>query len=246
MKIYFLTEKMRCNKDQYFNTICDRVGEGKIEPQDEKFFQSRILETDLENDNNLFKEGKLSIVVTTNKHRDEINMEKLNKLLPSERTYTCTSVDQTLNVSEAKAPLDKSIPYTQTGSLPGELQVKVGAPVVITANHRQRKYKEDGLMNGARGFIEHIEVSETDPELVTVIWVVFNNRENGALYRAAPEHLKLRRDQNLSEFATPILPVKRTFKYKGGNIDYQRKQFCLTLGYCVTVHKVRAHLSTQV
>ena len=66
MKIYFLTEKMRCNKDQYFNTICDRVGEGKIEPQDEKFFQSRIIETDLENDNNLFKEGKLSIVVSEN------------------------------------------------------------------------------------------------------------------------------------------------------------------------------------
>ena len=93
-------------------------------------------------------------------------------------------------------------------------------------------------MNGNRGFIEHIETAEDDPELVTIIWVVFNNKESGALYRSAPEHLKLRRDQNLSEFATPILPVKRTFKIKGGNVDFQRKQFSLTLGYAVTVHKV--------
>ena len=91
MKIYYLTEKMRCS-DAEFNSVCDRVGQGKITPQDEHFLQSRVLPTELEHDNNNFKEGKIAIVVTTNKHREEINREKLNKLLPNERTYTCDSM----------------------------------------------------------------------------------------------------------------------------------------------------------
>ena len=238
MTIYHLSEKMRCSQDQEFNSICDRVGEGEITQQDEHFFRSRILPTTLEEDNENFKNGKLAIAVTTNRHREQINLDKLNKLLPTERSYTCHSIDRALNISDARGSLDRNIPYTETGALPGEIQIKVGAPVVITANHKQRKYKEDGLMNGARGFIEHIEVSESDPELVTIIWMVFNNRENGALYRAAPDHLKLRRDQNLSHDATPILPVKKTFKLKSGNIEFQRKQFSLTLAYALTIHKV--------
>ena len=217
--------------------MCDRVGEGKITPQDEHFLQSRVLPTELEHDNNNFKEGKIAIVVTTNKHREEINREKLNKLLPNERTYTCDSIDHPLNLSEG-APLKKDLPYTQTGSLPGELLVKVGAPVMITVNHRKKEFKEDGIMNGARGFIEHIEVSEEDPNQVTIIWVVFNNRDNGANYRAAPENRRLRRDQNLSEFATPILPTKKTFKMGTGNVEFHRKQISLTLAYAITVHKV--------
>ena len=236
VKIYYLSEKMR-SQDSHFNEICDRVGEGIITKEDEQFFQSRVESTELEMDNELFKEGRLSIVVTTNKNRDQINMEKLNTLLPNERTYVCQCLDRTINVANV-ATLDKNIPYTQTGGLPGELHIKIGAPIVITANHKKRRFKEDGLMNGARGYIEHIKVCETNPDVVSIIWIVFNNKQYGREYRASPEHLKLRRDQNLSEFATPILPSKKSFKYQRGNIEYQRTQFSLTLGYAVTVHKV--------
>ena len=225
--------------DPYFGEVCDRVGQNKITPEDEQFFKGRILETDLENHNDNFKNGKIAIIVTTNAHREEINLEKLEKLLPNQPTYTCNSTDRALNISDApKVP--KNTPYTQTGSLPSELKIKVGAPVVITTNHRIKRFKEDGMMNGARGFVEHVEVSEEDPEEVSIIWIVFNNKDFGNEYRNSPEHLKLRRNQPLSKEATPILPVKKTFKLKAGhNTELQRKQFPLTLGYTSTNHKIQ-------
>lgn len=235
--IYYLEEKMRSSGDLEYGSLCDRVGEGKITPQDEQYFLSRVIPTELENSNENFKNGIIAILVTTNKQREKINLEKLNSLLPQERTYRCTSVDRTLNLSSGKT-LPKDLPHTQTGSLPGDLHIKVGAPVVITMNHKNKRWKEDGIINGARGFIEEIDVNEDDPEEVTVVWVVFQNKEHGTQYRAAPEHLKLRNFRNLSKYATPILPTRKTFKYKSGNIEYQRKQFSLTLAYAITVHKV--------
>ena len=237
-RIYHLSQKMRCAGDPEFASICDRVGEGHLYKEDEAFFMSRIKETELENDNNNFKDGKIAIICTTNKYRDEINHEKLEKLLPNERTYICESVDRTLNVADVP-PLPKNLPYTKTGSLPSTLKIKVGAPIVITSNHKVKRFKEDGMVNGARGHIVFIEVSEKNSEEVTCIWVEFNNKEVGAKYRSDPEHLKLRKNLPLSEYATPILPIKKTFKVDSGNVEYQRKQFNLTLGYAITVHKVQ-------
>lgn len=42
----------------------------------------------------------------------------------------------------------------KTGNLPTELILKVGAPVVVTTNHSKAKYREDGIVNGARGYIQ--------------------------------------------------------------------------------------------
>ena len=237
-RIFYLTEKMRSSTDASFAAICDRVGEGLITKEDEEFFKSRIIDCQMENDNEHFKEGTIAIVVTTNKHREKLNLEKLEQLLPNEKTYVCHSQDTTLNISNV-APLSKDLPYTRTGALPGELRIKVGAPVILTCNHKIRRWKEDGLTNGQRGYIEFIECDPDNEEEVQIIWVVFHDRQAGSQYRAAPEHRKLRRDQNLSEFATPILPTKRSFKMKAGHIEYQRKQFSLTLAYAITVHKVQ-------
>ena len=131
---------MRCQNDPEFSELCDRVGKGNITLEDENYFKSRILSTPLEDENVHFKEGKISIVVTTNKRREEINIEKLEKLLPNAKTYTCFSTDRTINVSKAN-DLPKDMPYTQTGQLPPKLQIKIGAPVVITTNHSKNVHK---------------------------------------------------------------------------------------------------------
>ena len=233
-KIYYLTEKMRCHSDDQFASLCDRVGMGDITEEDEEYLQSRVQETSLENNNENFKNGNISIIVTTNKSREAINLEKLNTLLPNEETYTCFSVDRVMNVPKAK-PLSEKLPYTQTGQLPPKLHIKKGAPIVITTNHTKAIYKEDGIMNGARGYIDHIQTSDTDPSQVDIIWVVFKDKENGAKYRA--DHRHLRGNQLLDEFATPILPVKKRFQVKLGNVEYQRRQFALTLAYALTAHK---------
>ena len=65
-RIYYLTEKMRSQKDPFFSDLCDRVGRGQITESDKEFFMSRIVPCDSENNNESFKSGRLLIIVTTN------------------------------------------------------------------------------------------------------------------------------------------------------------------------------------
>ena len=119
-QIFYLTEKMRCCNDEEFASSCDRICRGTLSKQDEIYLQSRVQSTPLEDENENFKSGAISIIVTTNKMREEVNHDKLNKLLPNERLYECFSTDRVMNVPKA-APLSENIPYTQTGQLAPKL-----------------------------------------------------------------------------------------------------------------------------
>ena len=72
--------------------------------------------------------------------------------MPGIKEYSCNSIDWVTNL-----PVGNQLPEKlkenagKTGNLQTELKLKVGAPVVVTTNHSKQKYKEDGLMNGARG-----------------------------------------------------------------------------------------------
>ena len=55
------------------------------------------------------------------------------------------------------------------------LKLKVGIPVVVTSNHSKQKYKEDGIIIGAREFAQAIQTSVHNPEKVDVVWIVFKN-----------------------------------------------------------------------
>ena len=76
---------MRCQHDQQFSSLCDRVARGRITEADEVYLQSRVRNTELENKNDKCKFGTLSTIVTTNKKRNLINKQKLNQLLPHEK-----------------------------------------------------------------------------------------------------------------------------------------------------------------
>ena len=156
-KIYYLNEKMRSQEDPYFSSLCDRVGIDKINDEDEEYLRSRIQETSSEKSNEPFKNGELSIIVTTNKKRNLVNCRKLAELIPDGDLYTCNSIDHVMNIP-GKRCLSKRINENpgKTGNLLNELQLKIGAPVVITTNHSKRKYREDGIMNGARGFVQAV------------------------------------------------------------------------------------------
>ena len=97
-KIYYLTQKMRSKEDLEFSSLCDRVGRAKITNDDEKFLRSRILKTDIESNNENFKTGKMSIVVTTNMKKDLVNCQKLNQLLPNQTEFVWNCVDRVLNL----------------------------------------------------------------------------------------------------------------------------------------------------
>jgi hypothetical protein len=82
-RIFYLTEKMRSQKDPFFSDLCDRVGRGNITANDEKYLNSRVQPNSSEKEKENFKNGKLSIIVTTNSKKDLINHQKLSQLLPN-------------------------------------------------------------------------------------------------------------------------------------------------------------------
>ena len=236
-KIYYLTEKMRSQKDPQFSDLCDRVGRGKQTEADEKYLISRIQTNEAENCNENFKIGKILIIVTVNDKRDLINHKKLAELLPNEQEFLCNSIDMVTNVPAGNTLPDKLKGNPgKTGNLQSELRLKVGAPVVITTNHQKRMYKEDGLMNGARGYVQAIQVSKQNPKKVEVVWIVFHDENIGKLYRVQHNHLRKDFDPG-HKLATPILPTRSKFKLKLGDVEYQRQNFALSLAYSLTAHK---------
>ena len=243
--IYYLTEKMRSQKDPHFSDLCDRVAKNKITEEDEKFLKSRIQPTNSENDNESFKQGKLSIIVTVNKKKDLINTQKLHQLLPDVPEFICDSTDRVTNLPSRTLPNRMKVNPGKTGNLETELRLRVGAPVFITTNHAKKKYKEDGIINGARGFVQSIQTSKETPEKVEVIWVVFHKENTGLRYRI--DHNYLRKQFNPGhKSATPILPQRNTFKEKFGDAEYQRTNFPLSLAYAMTAHKCQGNTLEEV
>ena len=236
-KIFFLEEKMRSAEDAEFSHLCDRVARGEITQADEDFLKSRVKDTPNEQDNEKFKLGKLSIIVTTNKKREAINQEKLEALLPSEKEYSCNSVDRVTNVPlQAKLSEGERSNLGKTGNLPTTLKLKVNAPVVMTSNHKKRKYKEDGLVNGARGYVSAVQTDVENPDVVKAVWVVFNDETIGRRYRSENYNLRQGFDPGHT-LAVPILPERRTFQTGRGGVKYQRTNFPLSLAYAITCHK---------
>ena len=237
---------MRSQNDPLFSNLCDRVGRGMITTEDEEFLNSRIQSTGSEDYNDNFKTGKLSIIVTVNKKRNLINTNKLELLLPNEKEYRCNCVDRVTNVpGDPKIPDSVNDNPGLTGNLQTELIIKVGAPVFITTNHTKLKYREDGIVNGARGFVQSIQMTKQDPNKVEIIWIVFNKESVGKLYRF--EHGYLRKHHNPGhELATPILPQRKKFTVKFGNVEYQRTNFPLSLAYAMTAHKCQGETLDEV
>ena len=245
-KIYYLDEKMRSQKDPYFSSLSDRVARGRITEEDRKYLLSRVMDTETENQNENFKLGKICIIVTTNPKREFVNHQKLTLLLPNEKEYSCTSTDRVTNLPGGPrlSCKDRENP-NKTGNMPNILKVKVKAPVVITSNHSKAKYREDGIVNGARGYIQSIQVKRNNPDQVEIIWVIFNNDQIGKQYRF--DHKHLRENFNPGHpLATPILPERKSFTPKGSSVRYQRTNFPLSLAYALTAHKCQGETLEEV
>ena len=231
---------MRCPDDLPFAQLCDRVGINKITTEDVSYFESRIVTEDIpeELDNENFKNGTVSIIVTTNEDREAINLAKLRALLPMAEEYTCLSSDKVTN-RRTHTPVPEAVSYSRVHGMMKNLIIREGAPVMITTNHSVSRFKEDGLTNGAFGYIDFIQLSDKDPEVVDIIWVVFRDARVGKRhYKAEKRHLRKRDLSHLiHEDALPILPSKKPFEVNQGNVHYMRKQFPLTLAYALTAHK---------
>ena len=243
-RIFYLTDKMRAQKDPEFANICDRVGNGKFTKEDIGYLKNCVRDTASEDINDSFKDGKLSYIVTTNKRRQDVNNMKLEKLLEHEPTFEVYAQDRCTNL-EHPPDVPSKLALTQTGGLEHKLILKRNAPIVITSNHQQAKYKEDGLVNGARGHIDSIQVSKTNSNEIMVVWVIFKDRNIGKRLSFDLKHLKVDHKPNHKD-AIPILKQKKQFTINKGEIKFQRYQFPLTIAYAITAYKCQGETLEEV
>jgi hypothetical protein len=204
----------------------------------------RVKKTDSENHNENFKTGRISIIVTTNKVRQEVNDLKLKRLLQFEKEFISDAYDQCSNL-ENPPEVPANMAITQTGGLEKKLKLKVGAPIVITSNHQTAKYKEDGIVNGARGYIDSLQTTKDNPENIEVVWVVFKDKNVGRLLRYDYRGLKKKHRPN-DDNAVPIIKQKKSFTIQNGEVRFQRFQFPLTLAYAITAYKCQGDTLEEV
>ena len=86
--------------------------------------------------------------------------------MPSGLEYSNISFDKCTNQPNADPPPD-NLSYSQTKGLPRKLILKVGAPVLITMN--DLKFKDDGICNGARGYIDSFQMEEASNDKIKII-----------------------------------------------------------------------------
>ena len=60
---------------------------------------------------------------------------------------------------------------------------------MVTSNHSESQYKNNGIVNGARGYIDSIQVSKENSDDIEVVWVVFMDESTGRLPREDKKHL---------------------------------------------------------
>ena len=241
-RIYYLDEKMR-SQDMEFSTICDKVRKGVSDKEVETYMQKHITTCPRENDNMQYAKGKLSIVVTTNEAREKINLDLLEKLIPDKKAYTLSARDQSTNIANPP-PLSSKLPLIATGQLQTKMIFKENAPVMITSNHSIQKYKNNGIVNGARGYIDSIQHYKENPDVAEVVWVRFNDEKIGQLLRQ--DSMALLKDHKpYDPLSVPITKQKKRFNVKG-NVNWMREQFPLTLCYAITAHKSQGQTLEEV
>ena len=115
---------------------------------------------------------------------------------------------------------------------------------IIASNNSKQKYKNNGLVNGARGYIDSIQASKEDPDVADVIWVRFTDDKIGQLLRQETKSLLKDHTPNHT-LAVPIMKQKKQFIVKGKE-RWMREQFPLTLCYAITAHKSQGQTLEEV
>ena len=230
--------------DPKFGDVCDRISTGTITAEDETYLKNLVRKSPNENNNELYKTGQMSIIVATNERREKKNNEKLDELLPDVPEFICDSRDQSTNISNPPE-LGDNLNYTKTGNLQKRLRLKVGAPIMITVNNSKAKYREDGVNNGARAYIDSFQLAEDGSSSVRYIWIVFKDEKIGQQLRNDNRHLLESHTPNHPK-AVPIEVCKIKFNIKTGNVSYQRTQFPAVLAYAVTSYRSQGDTLNEV
>eukprot|EP00913_Durusdinium_trenchii_P021087 g19816.t1 len=133
----------------------------------------------------------------------------------------CPAVDISVNACTLLPP-EKAWPLSEdTGGLEALLGLAVDMPVML----RKNMDVQDGLVNGARGVVQHIDVHESGE--VQKIWVKFE-KDAGSRWQ-----------RNNQCASVAIQRCTASFQDKDGD-KAERRQFPLVLAKAVAIHKSQA------
>ena len=217
-----LTEIMRQRGDPAFSELLCRVRTSSCTSGDIKTLKSREISAAAVNYPN-----QALHVHRLNADVDSQNSLMLDELATQSEQFTIKAIDsiagQTSHISLSSISGKRS----ETGGLHSTLKLAIGARVMLTANVDV----SDGLVNGARGEVVFVTISNNE---VTSVLVKFDNDRCG---------LKcIQSSQYRGRFANavPLSKHEVVFLARGKRgSEIKRLQFPFTLAWATTIHKVQ-------
>ncbi len=216
-----LNEIMRQRGDSAFCELLCRIRTADCTERDLAILKSRELSPDMPN----YPKQALH-VYRLNVDVDKRNCLMLNDLAPESQQYSIEACDAVAGQTRHIDLSSLSDKRSETGGLHSILKLAVGARVMLTTNVDV----SDGLVNGARGEIEHIVTSS---DKVSQVLVKFDNPAVGAQTKQSSRY------KDRFPNAVPLLKHEAIFLAKGKRgSEVTRLQFPLTLAWATTIHKV--------
>ena len=236
--VVILNEQNRVT-DRRYAELLTRVSNGKGTRDDYNLLNTRLI-TNVNMSVEKFKNAP--VVVPGNELRQLINRAhaKFNSQQEGKQLYISKAVDSCSKVTLTKSKLEQihKLPYTQTGSLPSDLELFVGLPVILTSNIAV----ELGLTNGAFGVVTKIAIDQTNRIMKDGDVYVM---EKVPRYVIVKFHgINLPKLAGLEDGEVPIFCHRSSFSYKFPGTrtatSINRQQLPLVAAYSYTSYKAQS------
>ncbi len=202
-----LTEQNRVT-DKVYAALLNRIANGNGTEEDFKTLNTRLIHcVDMTNE----KFDKAPMVVPSNELRCQLNR--------AHATYNAAKVGKCLYISRAVDSCTKfkltasklirlsSLSYTKTGSLPGELELFEGMPVMLTNN----VCVELQLTNGALGVVSKIPLDKRQSIVKHDNLYILPSVPSYVIVKF--EGIDIPRLPNLEQGEIPVFPLKSFFRH---------------------------------
>ena len=222
-KLFELHQTTRQKNDKPFAELLNRVREGNMTDEDVEMLKTRQISTE-----QIIDLQDILHVYAINKYVNEHNSIKLNSL--GKNIFHIKANDKCKNDDTMLFTVDStSCKVNDRGGLTNLFSIAIGAKVMLNVNIDVT----DGLVNGARGFVQHIDFND-QLQHVNAILVKFDHIFVGVKAKLKSAY------KNSYPDAVPIFKFEAIL-YHGIHkaVSTRRIQFPLSLAWALTIHKVQ-------
>ena len=221
--LHELIEIVRQSSDLEFAEMLKRLREGKQTEDDIDEIKK------LKDTNTSCWPEQVTKLFLTNHLANQDNEKTMESLGETVYTFNAKDSGKDTQTRIKTITIDKSKSLSDTGNLPTELKICVGARFMLTVNLDVNEH----LVNGLLGTVKHITYNSRYP-LLSRMFVKFDDENAGKSRKK--ENRKYRGE--LKE-CVAITAIPKTFPYSKGKtmITVERTQFPGILAHSITVHK---------